>query len=109
MKKSKPILVPDDMPRKAGGKMVMKLIITIIRDTDSDLVTQALTSANFRVTRVASTGGLLRKGMTTLLIGVEERQVEKTIQIVKENCTPSKVGEKRATIFVVPVEQFEQI
>ena len=89
--------------------MVMKLVITIIRDTDSDVVTQALTSSNFRVTRVASTGGLLRKGMTTLLIGVEESQVEKTLQILKENCTPSREGEKRATVFVVPVEKFEQI
>lgn len=89
--------------------MVMKLVIIILRDTDSDLVTQTLTTASFRVTRVASTGGLLRKGMTTLLIGVDGQQVEKTIQIVKENCTSAREGEKRATIFVVPVEQFDQI
>ncbi len=54
----------------------MKLIIAIVRDADADNVTQALTTADFRVTRVASTGGLLRRGMTTLLIGLEAEGVE---------------------------------
>jgi len=87
----------------------MKLILAIVRDADSDLVTQALTTADFRVTRVASTGGLLRRGMTTLLIGVEAEQVDAAIQVLRKNCTPPGEGEKRATIFVVPVDRFEQI
>jgi len=87
----------------------MKLILAIVRDSDSDSVTQALTGADFRVTRVASTGGLLRRGMTTLLIGLEAEQVEAAIQILRQTCTPAAQGEKRATIFVVPVDRFEQI
>jgi len=86
----------------------MKLIIAIIRDSDSDTITQALTSANFRVTRIASTGGLLRRGVATLLVGVEDDQVEAAIQVMREKCTPA-AGEKRATVFVVPVERFEQV
>jgi uncharacterized protein YaaQ len=86
----------------------MKLILAIVRDADSDSVTQGLTSANFRVTRVASTGGLLRRGMTTLLIGLEAEQVEIAIQVLRKTCTPADDG-KRATIFVVPVDRFEQI
>jgi uncharacterized protein YaaQ len=87
----------------------MKLILAIVRDSDSDPVTQALTSSEFRVTRVASTGGLLRRGMTTLLIGVEAEQVDVAIQVLQKTCTPAGEGEKRATIFVVPVDRFEQI
>ncbi len=87
----------------------MKLILAIVRDADSDSVTKALTSANFRVTRVASTGGLLRRGMTTLLTGLEAEQVDSAIQILRETCTPAAEGEKRAIIFVVPVDRFEQI
>ena len=87
----------------------MKLIFAIVRDADSDSVTQALTSAEFRVTRVASTGGLLHRGMTTLLIGLEAEQVEAAIQVLRKNCTPPNAGEKRATIFVIPVDRFEQI
>ena len=87
----------------------MKLIFAIVHDADSDSVTQALTSADFRVTRVASTGGLLHRGMTTLLIGLEAEQVEAAIRSLHETCTPAAAGEKRATIFVIPVDRFEQI
>jgi uncharacterized protein YaaQ len=87
----------------------MKLIFAIVRDADSDSVTQALTSAEFRVTRVASTGGLLHRGMTTLLIGLEAEQVDAAIRILHETCIPAAAGEKRATIFVIPVDRFEQI
>lgn len=87
----------------------MKLILAIVHDADSDSITQCITSANFRVTRVASTGGLLRRGMTTLLIGLEADQVDSAIQILRENCKPAVEGEKRATIFVIPVDRFEQI
>ena len=87
----------------------MKLIIAIVRDMHADPVTQALTAAKFRVTRTSSTGGFLRRGVTTLLIGVEDEQVETAIQVMKKECTSPPGGEKQATIFVVPVERFEQV
>jgi len=87
----------------------MKMILAILRDVDSDSVTQALTAGKFRVTRIASTGGLLRRGRTTLLVGVDDERVEAAIQVLKETCSPAPQGEKRATIFVVPVEKFEQV
>ncbi len=87
----------------------MKLIIAILHDVDADPVTQALTAARFRVTRTSSTGGLLRRGVTTLLIGVEDTQVEDAIRVMKKECAPAAEGQKRATVFVVPVERFEQV
>ena len=87
----------------------MKMIIAILRDVDSDPVTRALTAGKFRVTRIASTGGLLRRGVTTLLVGVDDEKVEAAIQVMKDNCTPATKGERRATVFVVSVERFEQV
>jgi uncharacterized protein YaaQ len=87
----------------------MKLIIAILRDSDTDNVTQALTSASFRVTRTSSTGGLLRRGVTTLLIGVEDNQVDAAIELMCGKCTPPTEGGKRLTVFVVPVERFVQV
>ncbi|MBM3151599.1 MAG: hypothetical protein FJZ96_05245 [Chloroflexi bacterium] len=87
----------------------MKMIIAILRDLDADAVTLALTAGSFRVTRIASTGGLLRRGVVTLLVGVDEAQVEPAIQVMKNTCAPAAAGEKRATVFVVPVERFEQV
>lgn len=86
----------------------MKLIIAILRDDDVENAVQSLTSENFRVTRVASTGGFFRKGSTTLLIGVEDDHVDAAIALLRANTTPG-TDQKRATIFVVPVSRFEQI
>lgn len=86
----------------------MKLIIAIVRDVDNDPVSHALTSASFRVTGVASSGGFLRKGRTTMLIGVEDEQVEAALQIIRGAVSPEKdEKEKRAVIFVVKVDHFD--
>ncbi len=86
----------------------MKMIIVIVQDNDADILTQAFTAASFRVTRVASTGGFLRSGVVTMLLGVEEEQVDAVMQTVR-NSLPPKAGQKRATIFVVPVQHYEQV
>jgi uncharacterized protein YaaQ len=88
----------------------MKLIIAIIRDEDSESVSTALVMAGYRVTRIASTGGFLRRGSTTLMIGVEDDQVEGVIQVVRENVTLAvEEGQRRATLFVLKVDRFLQV
>jgi uncharacterized protein YaaQ len=87
----------------------MKMIILIVKDNDSDAVTQALTTAQYRVTRIASTGGFLRSGVVTLLLGVLDERVEAALELVRGKLRPLPSGERRATIFVVPVEKFEQV
>ncbi len=88
----------------------MKLIIAIIKDEDNDAVSKALTNEKFRVTFIASTGGFLRSGRSTLLIGVEDEQVEKALDLIRESCKkPEKPQEKRATIFVLKVDKFTQL
>ncbi len=86
----------------------MKMIIAIVHDNDADTLTQAFTAASFRVTRVASTGGFLRSGVVTMLLGVEDTQVDTVIETVR-NALPPKGDKKRATVFVVPVSHFEQV
>jgi uncharacterized protein YaaQ len=87
----------------------MKMIITIVKDNEADTLTQAFTSAEFRVTRVASTGGFLRSGFVTLLLGVDDDRVDAAIDLVRSKLKPSTGNEKRATLFVIPVERFEQV
>jgi uncharacterized protein YaaQ len=85
----------------------MKMIIAILRDVDSDPVSHALTTASYRVTVIASTGGFLRRGNTTLLIGTEDEKVEKALEVIRQNCSPSSEPSiKRATIFVLQVDQY---
>lgn len=87
----------------------MKMVILIVKDADADEITQALTSEQYRVTRIASTGGFLRSGVVTLLLGVRDERLESALDLVRKKLTPLPSGEKRATLFVVPVERFEQV
>jgi uncharacterized protein YaaQ len=87
----------------------MKMVILIVKDHDADEITQALTSEKYRITRVASTGGFLRSGVVTFLIGMRDERVEGALDLIRKNLTPLPSGEKRATLFVVPVERFEQV
>jgi uncharacterized protein YaaQ len=88
----------------------MKLIIVIIRDEESDEILQSLVQGEFRVTRIASTGGFLRRGMTTLMIGVEDEKVDEAIQLVRDTCVPITLpGMRCATLFVLNVEEFIQV
>ncbi len=88
----------------------MKMIIAIIRDIDDECVIEELVTRNYRVTRIATTGGFLRRGNVTLLIGVEDaQQVDAVIDLLREKCSPPEPNHHRATIFVVEAQHFEQI
>ena len=88
----------------------MKLIIAIIRDEINETILQSLIQADFRATRIASTGGFLRRGLTTLMIGVEDDKVEGAIEIIKEQSSPDiHSNQRNATVFVLDVNQFLQV
>ena len=108
----------------------MKLIIAVVQDKDSNRLSQALVDNNFRATKLATTGGFLKSGNTTFMIGVDDIRVEKALTIIKDNCKhrdqlvapvspmggnadsyvpyPVEVEVGGATVFVVPIEQFHQ-
>lgn len=87
-----------------------RLIIAIMRGADSNVMLKALLEENFRVTQIASTGGFMRRGTSTFLIGVEKALVETVLQLIRKHSAPAiDPGTKRATVFVLKVDQFEQI
>ena len=87
----------------------MKLLFVIVRDKDDENVVQRLVENEYRVTRVASTGGFLRRGNATLMVGIEEEKVDAVIDLLKQACCPPDDTQHRATIFVVDMPYFEQI
>jgi len=98
----------------------MKMIILILKDQLTETMTSRLTGAKYRVTRIASTGGyrvtriastggFLRSGIATLLIGVEDSQVDPAISLIHDVVTAESAEEPQATLFVVPVSRFEQV
>ncbi len=111
------------------GDIVMKLILAIMSNDDSPAVSNALTKEKFQVTRLATTGGFLRSGNTTLIVGTEDERVEKAMEVIGEysrrrtevipstssyeigryTSFPVEVQIGGATIFVIDVEQFVKI
>ncbi len=61
----------------------MKLLLFVTESSVADATVDALVEHGFRVTRLASTGGFLRKGNTTMFVGVEDFAVDRAIQVVK--------------------------
>jgi len=87
----------------------MKLILAIVRDTDESAVLNHLVERGYRVTRMASTGGFLRRGKVTLMIGVDPDQVDQVIALLRDACGPADSNEHRVTLFVLNAAHFEQI
>ncbi|MGM0378788.1 MAG: cyclic-di-AMP receptor [Bacillota bacterium] len=108
----------------------MKLIVAVIHDEDSHDVIKKLSKNDYGVTKLSSTGGFLKTGNTTLMIGVDEDEVSHVIDIIKEKCQTRKeytmatsmIGEAStfmgepvevtvggATIFVLDVDNFIQV
>lgn len=88
----------------------MKLIIVILSDESADEVIAALLAEEYRVTRVASTGGFFRRGNTTLFIGTPAEQVEGALEIIRARSHPPRDSSQgKATAFVLNVERFESL
>ena len=109
----------------------MKMIIAIVQDEDSGRLVSALMENGFSVTKLAPTGGFLRAGNTTLLIGVDDEKMHTVMSIIEDVCksrkqmtsAPSTMGSMGgmpgaaasypvevtvggATVFVLSVDQF---
>ena len=88
----------------------MKMIVCILQDSDKDDVASALNEAGYPVTILPSTGAYFRRGNSTMITGVEDDQVEIAIQVIRDNVRePEEAGMKRATLFVINVDQFQQV
>jgi len=109
----------------------MKLLITIIHERDHSKVSDALLAAGYKFTKISTTGGFLRDGNATLLIGVEDEDIDTVIGLVRDSCktreqyvslpppdvmpagtfipNPVKVSVGGAVIFVVDVDRFERL
>ena len=109
----------------------MKLIIAIVKDEDASRLISNLMSEGFSVTKLATTGGFLRSGNTTLLLGIDDDKFDSAMKIIERVCKsrkqlatspspisgttgvyvpyPVEVMVGGATVFVLNVEQFVKI
>jgi uncharacterized protein YaaQ len=93
-----------------------KLIIAVVQNEDADNVVDALLEDEFRATRLASTGGFLRRGNTTLMVGADEEQIDRILDLVRANArsgaAPAESGDApsaAATVFVLDLEDYQRL
>ena len=109
----------------------MKLIIAIVQDEDSSRLVSKLMNEGFGVTKLATTGGFLRAGNTTLLVGVDDDKFDAAMAVIEKVCKsrkqiataptsmsgvngvyspyPIEVQVGGATVFVLSVDQFVKL
>ena len=109
----------------------MKLVLAIVQDDDALDLIEELNDKGFGVTKLATTGGFLKSGSTTLMIGVEIDKVDVVIKVIEEVCKrrkqvvstqpglsgesgmympfPLEVEVGGATVFVIDVDKFVKI
>ncbi len=109
----------------------MKLIMAIVPDIDCSNVMSTLNREGYYVTKLASTGGFLKSGNTTLMIGVENEKVQTVVDLIRSKCEgrkkvlvnsspnvmdakgavpfPVEVDVGGATLFVLNIDRFEKI
>ncbi len=115
----------------AKGVDDMKLIIAIVQDEDAGRLVSSLMNEGYSVTKLATTGGFLRAGNTTLLLGVDDDKFAGAMAVIEKVCksrkqiatSPSPVAGATgvyvpypievmvggATVFVLNVEQFVKL
>ena len=108
----------------------MKLVMAIVQDKDSNRLANEFIDANIRATKLSSTGGFLKAGNSTFIIGIEDERIEEVLELIKKTCQsrnqfvstpmsldlsldgqipyPVEVEVGGATVFVLPVEGFHQ-
>ncbi|MGZ6269758.1 MAG: cyclic-di-AMP receptor [Candidatus Limnocylindrales bacterium] len=109
----------------------MRLVVAVVHNEDAGVLVDALLEHDHRATRLHSSGGFLKQSNATVLVGVEDDQVEAVLAVIRENCHarnqvvnpmppimepgeffmpyPLEVEVGGATVFVVPVERFERL
>src|SRR5699024_9483251 len=106
----------------------MKLIIAVVQDKDSNRLVGALSEGKFQTTKLATTGGFLKEGNTTLMIGCQYEHIDEALDTIKETCSQReqtvapisptggnvdsyipkrvKVEVGGSTVFILPIESF---
>jgi uncharacterized protein YaaQ len=109
----------------------MKLMIAVVQRQDAGDLIDALTARSHRVTRISSEGGFLREGNVTLLIAVEDEQIDSVMRLIHTHChmriryisplppvaesgefyppTPVEVQVGGATVFVLNAESVTRV
>jgi uncharacterized protein YaaQ len=80
----------------------VKLVLSITRDDDATRLIDALVDHEYRATRINTAGGFLKKGNSTVVVGVEDDRVDDILGLIRQTT-------EHANVFVLNVKRFERL
>jgi uncharacterized protein YaaQ len=106
----------------------MKLAICIAHNRDKNKLSDELVNAGFKFTIIGSSGGFLREGNSTFMIGFDEADTDTLLGVISQHSnareqivnvapfeagaalmgTPVNVTVGGAVVFILDVERFER-
>ena len=89
----------------------MKLIVVIMEDDLSHILSKELLENKISSTKLSSTGGFLKKGNTTMLIGTDVEKEQSVLDLIKKVCDENDIesdNESKANILVMDLEDFKK-
>lgn len=108
----------------------MKLVLAVIQNEDESPLIQAMETRGLGITRIGSSGGFLRANNVTLMMAVEDDQIEHVLDLLNKYCkrrtkqlrpsAPAMEARERfpgavpiqiggATVFILNLERAERI
>jgi uncharacterized protein YaaQ len=106
----------------------VKIVLAVVEDDDAMMLMDALIEQDFGATKLASTGGFLLRGNTTMLVGIQNGQVDQVIDIIRRTCKrrkkllphtsveiptsvtlPIEIDSGGAIVFVLDVSSFQRL
>ena len=90
----------------------MKMLLAIMPTNLSEIVSQELVNQEYRVTKFASTEGLLTQGTTTLLIVADSDKIDHALDSIRKLIPPgpdTDPSHARVTLYVIPVKEFGRV
>jgi uncharacterized protein YaaQ len=109
----------------------MKLVVSIVQREDAGSLIDTLTEKGYRATRINTAGGFLKEGNATVLVGVDDSQLDEVLALIKAGCNtrtqyinplppvmepgefympyPVEVQVGGATVFVLNVDRYERL
>lgn len=82
-----------------------------MEDDLSHILSKELLENRISSTKLSSTGGFLKKGNTTMLIGTDVEKEQSILDLIKKVCDENDIesdNESKANIFVMDLEDFKK-
>jgi uncharacterized protein YaaQ len=98
-----------DFQREPSVPGTMQMILVLVANEHLSKLLETLTDWSYRATLISTTGGFLRRGNATLLIGARSERIDSIANQIRQVCGATATNDSVATIFVLDIAQYARM